>query len=271
MSLALLRPAFENPPQVEGVWSAAQLAAHPGQVVGSGYPALDVQLPGGGWPLGGLTELLQTQPGTGEWGLVLPALAATVVPRCVVLVGAPHMPLAASLHARGLEPQRLLWVHNEAPAARAWACEQALRCADVAAVLAWLPQAHADVLRRLHLAAQEHAKLLWVVRPVSAQHEASPAPLRLLLQGTARPDTDTDDAPTSLVRILKRRGPPLEAAIALPLQSAALRQLLAITRLRARRRNPLQHPAQGSGASLSETTMPPCEAGHALDRLASPV
>lgn len=247
MSLALLRPLPENLPPLSalGVWSAAQLAAHPGQVVASGYAALDAQLPGGGWPLGSLTELLQTQPGAGEWGLVLPALAATPTPRCVVLVGAPHVPLGAALRSRGLESQRLLWVHTEAPAARAWACEQALRCADVAAVLAWLPQVRADVLRRLHLAAQEHAKLLWVLRPAQAQHEASPAALRLLLEGGA-------------VHVLKRRGPPLAGPIALPLQAPAVLQLLEVTRQRAQRRRSPPSPA-GQGVR------------HALDRLAAAV
>ncbi len=247
MSLALLRPSAENLPPLSdlGVWSAAQLAAHPGQVVASGYAALDTQLPGGGWPLGSLTELLQTQPGAGEWGLLLPALAATPTPRGVVLVGTPHVPLGAALNARGLEPQRLLWVHTEAPAARAWACEQALRCADVAAVLAWLPQVRADVLRRLHLAAQEHAKLLWVLRPAQAQHEASPAPLRLRLEG-------------GVVHVVKRRGPPLAQPIALPLQAPAVLQLLAVARTRSLQRRSPQTPADQGVL-------------HALDRCATPV
>jgi protein ImuA len=39
-------------------------------------------------------------------------------------------------------------------AARVWACEQALRCAGVSAVLAWLPQVRPEQLRRLQMAAQ---------------------------------------------------------------------------------------------------------------------
>jgi hypothetical protein len=60
-----------------------------------------------------------------------------------------------------------------------WACEQALRCADIAAVLAWLPQARVGDLRRLQLAAAQHEGLLFVFRPESVAQSASPARLRL--------------------------------------------------------------------------------------------
>ena len=241
-----------------GVWRADQLAASAGSVLSSGHPALDAQLPGGGWPVGALTELLQVQSGAGEWGLLLPALAqllpsrtaVVATPACVVLVGAPHVPLRPALQARGLDAQRLLWVRTDTPAARAWACEQALRCADVAAVLAWLPQVRADALRRLHLAAHDHAKLLWVLRPAQAQHESSPAPLRLLL-ATATQGLGVPHA--SLVSILKRRGPPLQQAVPLCLHSATLQALLAAAQARGEQR-------RGAVTARRE---------HALDRLAA--
>ncbi len=237
-----------------GVWRADQLAASAGSVLSSGHPALDAQLPGGGWPVGALTELLQVQSGAGEWGLLLPALAqrlsSTASPKArLVLVGAPHVPLGPALQARGLDAQRLLWVRTDTPAARAWACEQALRCADVAAVLAWLPQVRADALRRLHLAAHDHAKLLWVLRPAQAQHESSPAPLRLLLESAAQ---GLGAPHESHVSILKRRGPPLEQAVSLCLHSVALRALLAAAKVR--------------GEQRRETVAARRE--HALDRLA---
>lgn len=261
-----------------GVWRADQLAASAGTVLASGYPALDAQLPGGGWPVGAMTELLQVQSGAGEWGLLLPALAqllpagaaaaaagagraaltGAAARTVLVLVGAPHMPLGPALRARGLDAQRLLWVRTDTPAARAWACEQALRCADVAAVLAWLPQVRPEALRRLHLAAQEHAKLLWVLRPASAQHESSPAPLRLLLEraGAGRYE--------SCVSLLKRRGPPLEQPLWLALHSAELQALLGAARARAAQRG-----LERSARALSVCNGP--GEGHALDRLAAVV
>ncbi len=257
MPPALALASSVDPSALVGVWRADQMASAVGSVLSSGYPALDAQLPGGGWPVGALTELLQVQSGVGEWGLLLPALACSLSratsPRAtLVLVGAPHVPLGPALLARGLDAQRLLWVRTDTPAARAWACEQALRCADVTAVLAWLPQVRTDALRRLHLAAHDHAKLLWVLRPAAAQHESSPAPLRLLL-ATASPGLGA--AHESLVSILKRRGPPLEQALPLALHSAALRALLAAAKLR--------------GSEARETLV--VRRAHALDRLAAAV
>jgi len=69
------------------------------------------------------------------------------------LIGAPHEPFGPSLAAGGLPIESLLWICSEGAQARLWASEQALRCADVAAVVAWLPQARVSELRRLQLAA----------------------------------------------------------------------------------------------------------------------
>jgi hypothetical protein len=64
-----------------------------------------------------------------------------------------------------------------------WATREALQCADVQSVLAWLPDARSAHVRRLQIAAHAHHKLLFVFRPLRAQHESSPAPLRLLVEG----------------------------------------------------------------------------------------
>jgi protein ImuA len=186
-----------------GVWHADALATTAVQVQPTGDARLDAELPGGGWPVGALIEILQPEALHGEWRLVLPALA-----RCgqgaVVLVGAPHVPFAPALAAQGLQPDRLLWVQATAPAQRLWAAEQALSCAQVDAVLLWLTPAldahgktprpqHAprqsvqgaprsDQLRRLQLVAAEHSKLLFVVRPLQDREVASAAILRLELR-----------------------------------------------------------------------------------------
>jgi len=91
------------------VWRAASLAAAPAQTVPTGDALLDAQLPGGGWPRGALTELLQDPGVHNEWRLLLPALA-----HCgsgpVALVAAPHRPFAPALQAQGLAAQRLVGV-----------------------------------------------------------------------------------------------------------------------------------------------------------------
>nr|WP_315491716.1 translesion DNA synthesis-associated protein ImuA [uncultured Rhodoferax sp.] len=209
------------------VWQADALASAPGRVLATGDVALDAQLPGGGWPLGALSEILQPPGVHNEWRLLLPALA-----RCgtgtVVLVGAPHMPFGPALAAQGLLPQRLLWVAApegaKGGAQRLWATEQALRCADVDAVLAWLVQARPEQLRRLQMAAAEYNKLLFVLRPEQAQHESSPAVLRLWVA------TSQDGADALEVRALKRRGPPMDQPLRLNARVARLASLLAASR-----------------------------------------
>lgn len=207
----------------DAVWRADALsdAADAGRVLPSQHSALDAQLPGGGWPVGALCEVLQTQAGQVEWRLLLPALRTLTL--AVVLVAPPYAPFGPGLAAQGLDVRQLLWVKADAQAQQLWAAEQALRCAGVGAVLLWLPQARSDLLRRLHLAAQAQAKLLWVMRPDTAQQEASSAVLRL------RVTPGADDA--LAVQILKRRGPPLVQALHLPSHPAPLRALLALSTL----------------------------------------
>lgn len=227
-----------------GIWHADELGLADAQVVATGHAALDAELPGGGWPVGAMTELLQAAPEAHVWRLLLPALAQAVQLRGgpVVLVGAPYEPCGASLAAQGLPVESLMCVRSEAPAARLWACEQALRCADVAAVVAWLPQARVGELRRLQLAAAQHELLLFVCRPESVALSASPARLRL------RADRCEADASQIELHILKRRGPPLAAPVMLPARHERMAALLAAARLRRKLRVQEQGTAPTSEA-----------------------
>lgn len=213
------------PPLPAGVWRADALARAQGGTVPSGHAPLDAELPDGGWPLGALVELLTATPGTPIWPLLLPALAARqrAGGGVLALVQPPCPPFTPALAAAGVRTAGVLWLAAEAPASRLWAAEQALRCADVTALLAWLPQARAGDLRRLHLAAAQRGDVLcFVQRPATQAHAASPAPLRLRLE-TAR-----GAAPAPLaVDIVKRRGPSLARPLMLPSQPPALRALLA--------------------------------------------
>ncbi len=171
-----------------------------------------------------------------------------------------------ALAPAGLSPARLLWVPGESAAARLWATEQALRCADVAAVLAWLPQARAADLRRLQLAAARGGDgLLFVLRPGPAARTASPAPLCLRLDVGAAGDA-------LMVDILKRRGSPLAAPLRLPAQPPVVRALLAAGAARGRTRQArrdaqvLPFGARSGGAQPGGATL--CEVVHAVDRVA---
>lgn len=204
------------------VWHAHALGQTTLPVRSTGNVMLDAELPGGGWPVGAMTEILQPRGVHNEWRLLLPALAQS---GAVVMVGAPQVPFAPALGALGLRTRQLLWIKANMPAQSLWATEQALRCADVDAVLAWLPHtgkeaARADQMRRLQMAAAGHSKLLFVMRPAAAKADASPAVLRLLVNVAK-------GSHALQVEVLKRRGPPLANTLHLPAHAARLQVLLA--------------------------------------------
>ena len=242
------------------VWRAGELGSAALQTVDTGYAALNQVLPGGGWPQGALIELLQTQAGLHEWGLLAPALAARQASesrQLTVLVGAPYLPFGPALGARQLDMRSLLSVHahqGDSPSLL-WAAREALQCADVSSVLAWLPDARSAHLRRLQIAAHAHDKLLFVFRPSGVLLESSPAPLRLRLEGVP------GDAQNLAVHVLKRRGPPLASPVLLATRPARLTALLAASRERLRRHLEELAAARPVDVSLWSS--------HALDRLAS--
>jgi protein ImuA len=182
----------------DSVWAGTQFAESTQPALPTGYPALDAQLPGGGWPASGLTELLLDAPGSGEWRLLAPALRAQAVTRPVICIAPPLQPYAPSLQALGLPLQRFVWVTPPDPADAAWALEQALRSGGCGTAL-WWGEATAPMWRRLHLAAREQGCLLIALRSMAARQQSSPAPLRL----TCTPMAHERVA----VSVFKRRGP----------------------------------------------------------------
>ncbi len=275
----VLRVVSPLPSAVPGVWHADSLGAGTLQVQPTGHAILDAQLPGGGWPVGAMTEVLQAQPGLHEWQLVLPALAQATAQRmgAVVVVAAPHEPFGPALQAQGLRAERLCRVQASQAQSALWATEQALRCRGVMAVLAWLPQAPPSALRRLQLAAAQQQQLLWVFRGAHGAAQASPAMLRVQLQGLPLPGHPAG-APQMQVHILKRKGPPLEQGLCLPACPSLLAQVL---QAQAGRRMAAQQHAQkwvrGRGAVPLAPVLPlPAraplvESAHALDRIAPAV
>ena len=213
-------PATDRP----ALWLADRLtsAAVGGAAVRStGFAALDAELPGGGWPAAGLTELLLAAPGHGELRLLAPLLASNGNRAGSMLwIAPPFVPYAPALHALGLPLERLAVVTPGSHADAAWAAEQGLRSGACAAVLWWqgeepAPSAVlATTLRRLHLAALEGACPLFALRPASARAQSSAAPLRLMLE----------PAPLGQLAVtaVKRRGPVMAGPLMLTLPVAGL-------------------------------------------------
>lgn len=197
------------------LWRADQLAQSATRCMDTGFAALSAQLPGGGWPLGTLIDLLLPQHGIGELRLLQPALAA-LHQRPIVLLQPPHAPQALALAALGIEPSQLLWVRSGAKASDAlWAAEQILRSGCCGALLLWQQHARGETLRRLHLAAQSGDTLFCMLRPLAAAQEASPAPLRLSL----KPAAGGID-----IGFVKRRGPQRDTPLFLPLTPSLLQR-----------------------------------------------
>jgi protein ImuA len=194
------------------LWRASQLARSSTRCVDTGHAALSAQLPGGGWPTGALVDLLLQQPGIGELRLLRPALAE-VARRRVVLLQPPHPPQALAMAALGVPPADLIWLRAGQTADALWAAEQVLRSGSCGALLFWQNHMRADSLRRLHLAAQAGETLFFLMRPLAASQDASPAPLRLAL----RPQAGGIE-----IDFVKRRGPQRDASLFLPLTSNLL-------------------------------------------------
>lgn len=185
----------------------------------SGHARLDARLPGGGWPVGAVTELITGQAGLGEFSLLFPALSTVSHNgQWLVLIDPPWIPYPAALHGHGLALERLLLVHTSSTKESLWACEQALRSNQGGAVLAWPEQAGFARLRRLQLAAETNAKLIFLFRPEQALHSVSPAALRLHLQS---------DATGTRIDILKCRSQQPAAPVWIaPLQTRKKQRLL---------------------------------------------
>ncbi len=196
------------------LWRASQLARGSTRCVDTGHAPLSSQLPGGGWPVGTLVELLQQQPGIGEMRLLRPALQACAERR-IVLLQPPHPPQALALAALGLPPSQLLWLRTQRSADALWAAEQVLRSGSCGALLFWANHARGESLRRLHLAAQHGETLFFMLRPLAAAQDASPAPLRLALRPAAGGMN---------IDFVKRRGPQRDAPLFLPLTPSLLQR-----------------------------------------------
>lgn len=213
---------------LEGVWRADQLAQSHQAYVPSGHCELDPELPGQGWPLGQMTEILQTQSGQHEWRLLLPALRQAVTQGPLVLVGAPQVPNLPALALLGIPAKQVLRVDAHSTAERLWTSEQVLRCRELGALMTWLPQARPEQLRRLQLASTATQALVFAFRPVAVRYESSPAPLRLALRATPGDVLGMDHSLS--VELIKRRGPamdhPIQLAAPLPVMAALRKRRL---------------------------------------------
>jgi protein ImuA len=190
------------------LWRASQLGRSHTRCIDTGHPTLSNLLSGGGWPTGALIDLLVQQPGIGEIRLLAPALKV-VSRRKVALLQPPHPPQVLAFAAMGVPPATMLWLRADRTADALWTAEQVLRSGSCGALLFWQSQVRSESLRRLHLAAQAGETLFFIMRPIAAAQDPSPAPLRLGM----RPK------PSGLeIEFVKRQGPQRDEPLFLPMQ-----------------------------------------------------
>lgn len=200
------------------IWRANQMALCRMTTATTGFPALDAELPNGGWPRSSLVELLVQQHGIGEMQLLARALAPISQRRKVALIHPPHAPQAMACDPWGVRCESLIWIKTDRSADALWTAEQLLNTGDgVGALILWQSQIRAESLRRLNLAAQAADTYFWVIRPLAARPDPSPAPLRLALL----------PAHAGIkVEIAKRRGPCLDEQLYLALPGMPTSQVI---------------------------------------------
>jgi len=179
------------------LWHGKQVS-HRIHTLSTGHAALDDVLPGNGWPMGAVTELVNDTTGCGELSLLLPVLARlSQQDQCIVMIDPPWIPYPPALYDRGLALEKLLLIRTQNRSESLWACEQVVNGMSGGAMLAWPDSLSFSELRRLQLAAKNTRKTVFFFRDQKAVNTSSPAALRLRL---------TADDGDLQVRVLKCRG-----------------------------------------------------------------
>lgn len=179
--------------------------------IATGFDSLDHYLPGGGWPLTGISEVFIEHYGLGELRVLMPALAAlshraVEVKKWIVWIAPPFVPYAPALAHYGVDLSRILLVHP--PSSKKnnkdtlWAVEQAIRSQSSVATLAWVKEADVTALRRLQLGAETHRCWTVLFRPAEVINQNSPAALRFrLLSGRGSSASGSSGADQADIRI----------------------------------------------------------------------
>jgi len=179
------------------LWRGTQLS-HQLHTLGTGHANLDKALPGNGWPVGAVTELVNDTAGCGELSLLLPVLARlSQKGHWIAMLDPPWIPYPSALHGRGLALEKLLLIRTQSRSESLWACEQVVRGISGGVLLAWPDVLSFSDLRRLQLAAESTQKTVFLFRGQNTANTSSPAALRLQL---------TADDGDLQIRVLKCRG-----------------------------------------------------------------
>lgn len=165
------------------IWRGDQPATTAGAVVSSGFDELDYYLPGGGWPLGAMTEILVKDIAHSPLWLVMPALSALgKQTRWQTWITPPHIPFAPALSDNGIDISRTLLVRPGRQRDALWAAQETLGSGSCSVVLFWPQRLGSTTLRRLQLAAERGQTWAVCFRAHHSAGHHTTAALRLLCQ-----------------------------------------------------------------------------------------
>lgn len=203
----------------EAIWLGTELGSADSRTIKTGFELLDSELPGGGWGTHSLIEILLSQPSMCEWRLLSPCLAAAARDGGqIYLISPPKRPNIGGLAQLGIPFSQLVWIDAKGQAERLWAAEQLIKSDPHGAVVAWLPQARPEQIRRLQVHAGSCDAPAFLLRPITAERDASAAPLRV--------SVSLGDSWNLNVQILKRRGRHFDGVLQLPAIPGSLAKVL---------------------------------------------
>ena len=187
-----------------GLWRASGIDRECRKNPGSGFPDLDLELPGSGWPADGVTEFLHDQYGIGEFRLLAPAQArlSQEQARWLLLVNPPYIPYPPALAQAGIDLSRIVICQPKTNRDYLWVLENALASQSCSTVIAWPGKILDKQIRRLQVASKSGHCWSILFRPEQAAKHASPAELRIRI----RPYTSLHDSTALELKILKRIG-----------------------------------------------------------------
>ena len=132
-------------------------------VTESGCAVLDDMLPGGGWPKGGVVELIVPDGHAEAIDLVIPSLRRlSQQGRWITLVTPPLPSRAAVFTDRDINANHVLQVNPHPGRSGLWTVESMLRTGDSAAILAW-PGCDTELMDKRLQKAAEHGRTLCVL------------------------------------------------------------------------------------------------------------
>lgn len=152
-------------------------------VTSSGCPVLDDILPAGGWPKGGVVELVVPDDYAAAIDLVMPALRQlSHQGRWITLITPPLPSRVAVFSDDDINTSHVMQVNPHPGRSGLWTVESMLRSGDCAALLAW-PDCDTELMdKRLQKAAKQGKSLCVLFRYASLATHPSGVDIRLKVE-----------------------------------------------------------------------------------------